>query len=230
MAAAAGAKAMPPIGGLPASFQPRRKRWASASASSKSPAIAAVVSSHSTARWSASRKKGSSLPLLRVATGGNEIAGGQEHHRCHVQGVRVLPRHLDVVGPWREQLEAAADGGDGCIQLAADEVHGGHLVERVALQAGVADPMGQLDGAFGQVGVRRVALVLQGGDGEHCRLDLGITAGQHPGLRQQRPLLAGGSSSDMTPGAFVITSAAVASSTAARRGSPARRAASAAAR
>ena len=70
------------------------------------------------------------------------------------------------------------------------QVHGGQLVERVALQAGVADPMGQLHGAFGQVGVRRVALVLQGGDGEHGRLDLGITAGQHPGLRQQRPLLA----------------------------------------
>ena len=46
-----------------------------------------------------------------------------------------------------------------CVQLAADEVHGGQLVERVALQAGVADPMGQLDGALGQVGVRRVELV-----------------------------------------------------------------------
>ena len=135
-------------------------------------------------------EEGQLAPLLRVATGGNEIAGGQEDHRCHVQGVRVLPRHLDVVGPWREQVEAAPDGGDGGVHLAADEVHGGQLVERVALQAGVADPMGQLHGAFGQVGVRRVALVVHGGDGEHGRLDLGITAGQHPGLPQQRPLLA----------------------------------------
>ncbi len=42
------------------------------------------------------------------------------------------------------------------------EVHGGQLVERGALQAGVAHPLGQLDGAFGQVGVRRVELVTRG--------------------------------------------------------------------
>ena len=47
--------------------------------------------------------------LLRVATGGVEVAGGQVHHRRHVQGVRVLPRHLDVVAPGAR----AARGGAG---------------------------------------------------------------------------------------------------------------------
>ena len=121
--------------------------------------MAAVVSSQSTARWSASRKKGSSLPLLGIAAGGLEVTRGEVHHRRHVEGVGVLPRHLDVVGPGCEQLEAASDGGGGAVQLAAREPHAGQLVERGALQAGVADPAGQLDGAFGEFGVRRVALV-----------------------------------------------------------------------
>ena len=36
--------------------------------------------------------------LTGVAAGGFEVAGGQVHHRRHVQRVFVLPRHLDVVG------------------------------------------------------------------------------------------------------------------------------------
>ena len=104
-------------------------------------------------------EEGQFAALLRVAAGGFEVAGGEVHHRRHVERVGVLPGHLDVVGPGREQLDAAPDGGDGLVDLAADEVHSGQLVERVALQAGVADPVGQLDGAFGQVAVRRVELV-----------------------------------------------------------------------
>ncbi|MGH3484109.1 MAG: hypothetical protein ACRDPQ_12855 [Nocardioidaceae bacterium] len=108
-----------------------------------------------------------------------------------MERVRVLPCHLDVVGEGREQFEAASDGGDGVVELPADETDGGQLVERVALQPGVADPMGQLDGAFGQVGVRRVELVLPSRDGEHGRLDADVAGRQGQRLPQQGPLLAG---------------------------------------
>ena len=64
-------------------------------------------------------------------------------------------------GPGCEQLEAAPDGGGGAVELAARELYGGQLVEGGALQAGVAHPPGQLDGAFDELARRRVALVLR---------------------------------------------------------------------
>ena len=184
-------RAMPPIGGRPASTHPRRKRRASTyrlvevardRRRGQQPLDGKVVQPRggTASRCVAARSD------VRF-----EVAGGQVDHRSHVEGVRVLPSHLDVAGPRREQLDPTSGGGNGLVQLAADEVRGGQLVERVALKAGVAHPMGQVDGTFGQVGVRRVKLVRRGGDGQHGRLDVDITGGERARLAQQRPLRAG---------------------------------------
>ena len=119
MAAAAGAKAMPPSGGRPASDpsptealrqRDRLVEVAGDRRHGEQPFDGEVV------RLAEERQL---APPLRVAAGGLEVARGQVHHRRHVEGVRVLPRHLDVVGPRREQLQAASDGGDGLVELAA---------------------------------------------------------------------------------------------------------------
>ena len=130
--------------------------------------------------------------LLGIAVGGFEVARGQVHHRRHVEGVGVLPRHLDVVGQRGKQLEAASGGRGSAVQLPVREPHGGQLVERGALQAGVAHPLGQVDGAFGELESRRVEqLTLDGGDGQNGRLHMGITAAQGSGLGHQGMVLAG---------------------------------------
>ena len=136
-------------------------------------------------------EEGQLAPLLGVVASGLEVPGGEVHHRRHVQRVGVLPRHLDLVGPGCEQLEATPDGGDGALVLAARQLHGGQRVEGGALQAGVAHPAGQLDGAFDELARQRVALVLRADDVEHGRLDVGITERQRPRLVQQGLLLAG---------------------------------------
>ena len=81
------------------------------------------------------------------------------------------------------------------------ELHGGQLVEGGALQAGVAHPPGQLDGAFDELARRRVALVLKADDDEHGRLDVGITAASVRASANRAWSSPGGASSDMMPGA-----------------------------
>ena len=112
---------MPPSGGRPASSQPRRKRCASATASSKSPAIAAAGEQPLDGEVVGLAEEGQLTPPSRVAAGCLEVARGQVDHRRHVEGVRVLPRHLDVVGPRRDELEAPSNSRDGLVQLAADQ-------------------------------------------------------------------------------------------------------------
>ena len=160
IAAAAGAKAKPPVVGRPASIHPRRNWSASSTASSKSPARAAVVSSQVDGQVIRLAEERQLAPLPCVVVGRSQVAGCQAHQRRHVQHVGVLPRHLDLVRPGCEQLEATPDCGDGARELAASELHGGQAVEGGALQLGVAHPAGQLYGAFDELARRRVALVL----------------------------------------------------------------------
>ena len=230
MAAAAGAKAMPPSGGLPASVQPRRKRCASASASSKSPEIAATVSNHSTARWSASRKNGSSLrcwawrraasrsPAARYTIGAM-CRVSEYSHAISTSLARGASRSK------RRRTVATASSSSPQIRCTAVSWSSARLSRRASPTRWASSTARSASSAY--AGSRSSAT-------EGTVSMAASTWGSPPASTRASASSAhsspGGSSSDMTPGAFVITSAAVASSTAARRGSPARRAASAAAR
>ena len=73
------------------------------------------------------------------------------------------------------------------VQFAVGQQDRRQLVEGAALEAGVAHPTGQLDGAFGQVGRQRIGVGFVGGDQEVGGLDVEIVARQRPGLARAGP-------------------------------------------